>query len=245
MGERDGHQGDASDGDRRAELLGGAVADDLDAAERAELERLLARDPSAAAELEEMRAVLAALPPRGSGWDDAPAPPRERLDLHEGGELDRVSALGRTGRAAPARDRRPRWFLGAAAAALVLLGVGAGVGLDELAGRPPSGPPGTLGAVEQVAVVGEPPGVEADVAVVAHTWGTETVLDVDGLPVGGAYRVALLDEEGAEVGSGSFLGSELPVECRLNAALLREDVDRLVVLDAADDVVMSADLPAV
>ncbi len=229
--------------DRRAELLGGAVSDDLDAAERAELERLLAQDPSAARELDELRLVLGALPPRGSGWDDAPAPRREDLDVRGPG----TDALAARRRAVPApqRDRRPPWLLGAAAAALVVLGVGAGAGLAALGERPPSGPPGTLGAVEQVAVVGEPPGVEADVAVVAHTWGTETVLDVAGLPAGRSYRVALLGEDGAEVGSGSFLGSEQPVECRLNAALLREDVDRLVVLDAADDVVLSADLPVV
>jgi len=72
-----------------------------------------------------------------------------------------------------------------------------------------------------------------------------TVLDVVGLPTERSYRVALLDADGAEVGPGSFLGSERPVECRLDAALLREDVDRLVVLDAADDVVLSADLPTV
>ncbi|GAA2018187.1 hypothetical protein WDZ16_09755 [Pseudokineococcus marinus] len=230
--------------DRRAELLGGAATGDLDAAERAELEALLAEDPSAAAELEDLGAVVAALPPRGSGWQEPVPPPRRTSAVAEDAPASGSGVAG-DGPADAVRRRRPPWAVAAAAAALVVVGAGVGAGVASLEDGPPEGPPGTLGALEQVAVVGEPAGVDADLAVVAHTWGTETVLDVAGLPVGGAYRVVLVGEDGAEAGSGSFLGSEGPVECRLNAALLREDVDRLVVLDAADAVVMTADLPPV
>ncbi|WP_298807078.1 hypothetical protein [uncultured Pseudokineococcus sp.] len=230
--------------DRRAELLGGAATGDLDAAERAELEALLAEDPSAAAELEDLRAVLAVLPPRGSGWQE-PVPPSRRPDPTGADATGARAAVDEPATDDLARRRRSPWAVAAAAAALVLVGAGLGAGLASGGEGAPEGPPGTLGALEQVAVVGEPAGVDADLAVVAHTWGTETVLDVAGLPVGGAYRVVLVGEDGAEAGSGSFLGSEEPVECRLNAALLREDVDRLVVLDAADAVVMTADLPPV
>ncbi|MEJ5943802.1 hypothetical protein WDZ17_00650 [Pseudokineococcus basanitobsidens] len=231
-------QGDDPGGrDRRAELLGGAATDDLDVAERAELERLLADDPSAARELEELRSVLAALPPRGSGWVEAPAPPAGDLDVGgrrgTGPHVDRAT-----------RRRRP-WALGAAAAALVVGGAGAALGVESLVERPPAGPAGTLGAVEQVELSGGPTGVDADLAVVAHTWGTETVLDVAGLEAGVDYRLVLLDRTGRQVSSGGFVGADAVVECRLNAPVLREDARRLAVLGTGGETVLAADLPPV
>ncbi|WP_369053963.1 hypothetical protein [Kineococcus terrestris] len=232
--------GVAEEGDRRAELLGAAATGDLSPAEAAELDALAAADPSVAEELRAHREVLAALPPRGSGWDEPVPPPGPVLP----GGATRGSAAGA---GAPQRRRTASRWVGAAAAVVVGAGIGAGavtVG-REVADRPVQGPPGTLGAVEELVVLGEPEGVRADVALVAHTWGTETVLDVAGLPAGREYAVVLVRGDGAEAGSGSFLGSRVPVECRLNAAVLREDVAAVEVRDADGALVLRSEAPAV
>ncbi|WP_369068511.1 hypothetical protein [Kineococcus terrestris] len=232
--------GVAEEGDRRAELLGAAATGDLSPAEAAELDALAAADPSVAEELRAHREVLAALPPRGSGWDEPVPPPGPVLP----GGPPRADAV--TTGALHRRRTASRW-VGAAAAVVVGAGIGAGavtVG-REVADRPVQGPPGTLGAVEELVVLGEPEGVRADVALVAHTWGTETVLDVAGLPAGREYAVVLVRGDGAEAGSGSFLGSRVPVECRLNAAVLREDVAAVEVRDADGALVLRSEAPAV
>ncbi|WP_432546719.1 hypothetical protein [Kineococcus sp. SYSU DK004] len=241
--ERDDPAGeDPAAQDRRAELLGAAAVGDLSPAEARELDALAAADPSVAEELRAHREVLAALPPRGSGWDEPVPPPGPVLP---GG------ATGAGPAAAPAgalhRRRTASRWVGAAAAVVVGAGIGAGavtVG-REVADRPVQGPPGTLGAVEELVVLGEPEGVRADVALVAHTWGTETVLDVAGLPAGREYAVVLVRGDGAEAGSGSFLGSRVPVECRLNAAVLREDVAAVEVRDEDGALVLRSEAPAV
>lgn len=118
----------------------------------------------------------------------------------------------------------------------------------------PSGAPGELGVQEPVSftdpdLAGEDAESGAEVtvdgALVAHTWGTETVLELTGLPVGGSYSVVLVGEDGQEIESGSFLGSERPVECRMNGALLREDVDRLEIRAEDGTPLTSAELPDV
>jgi len=156
------------------------------------------------------------------------------------------------------RDRRPRRIrvtaavLGAAAALVVggAVGglVGALAGSARTGGGDPSGvtgPPGTLGAVEAVDFRGEPSGSRIDGAVVAHTWGTETVLEVDGLDPAAGYGVVVVGTDGRRVDSGGFVGSTVTVDCRVNAALLREDVAAIEIEDAGGDVVAAADLPRV
>jgi len=102
-----------------------------------------------------------------------------------------------------------------------------------------------LGASEPVSFSDPGVGVDVDGSLVAHTWGTETVLEVDGLPVGDPFTVVLVGEDGREIESGSFLGSEVPVDCRMNGAVLREDVDRLEIRDDAGVTITAAELPEV
>lgn len=135
-------------------------------------------------------------------------------------------------------------LLGVAAAGLVIGAVG-GFHLPRAETPPPVGGPGTLGAVEAVNFQGEPPGVEFDGSVVAHTWGTETLLTVTGLPSGEFYSVVVVDEAGEEVGSGTFLGSEVEINCAVNAAALREEVTSVEIRAESGDVVASAALPRV
>ncbi|MBB2957496.1 hypothetical protein [Pseudoclavibacter helvolus] len=135
-------------------------------------------------------------------------------------------------------------LLGVAAAGLVIGAVG-DFHLPRADTPPPVGGPGTLGAVEAVNFQGEPSGVEIDGSVVAHTWGTETLLTVTGLPSGEFYSVVVDDEAGEEVGSGTFLGSEVEINCAVNAAALREEVTSVEIRAESGDVVASAALPRV
>lgn len=116
---------------------------------------------------------------------------------------------------------------------------------DGLVAEEPLGPPGELGSQEPVSFSDPGAGVEVDGALVAHTWGTETVLVIDGLTPGDAFTVVLVGADGQEIESGSFLGSEVPVDCRMNGAVLREDVERLEIRDDAGQAITAAALPDV
>ncbi|NYF14245.1 hypothetical protein HDC34_002572 [Pseudoclavibacter sp. JAI123] len=161
------------------------------------------------------------------------------------GEADEAAAAD----AAPVTPlRRPR-FGGAMLAGIAAVGLVVGVIGGFFLPRPetptPVGDPGTLGAVEPVDFQGEPVGVEIDGSVVAHTWGTETLLTVNGLPSGEFYSVVVVDAAGEDVGSGTFLGSEVEINCAVNAAALREEVTSVEIREESGDVVASAALPRV
>lgn len=141
------------------------------------------------------------------------------------------------------RYRRP--LLAAAAAALLVIGGVGGAALSNLQQAPPTGPPGTLGAVEDVQLQGSPTGTTIDATLIAHTWGTETVLAIDGLPVGESYEVVLVRTDGTELDSGTFLGAAQTVTCRMNAAVLRGEVAALQIRSTAGTVLASSDLPRV
>ncbi|PPF33369.1 hypothetical protein [Pseudoclavibacter sp. AY1H1] len=179
---------------------------------------------------------------RGSGSD------RDRdSDSDSGSDRDRDRYT--EARAAPVTPLRRRRFGGAllagVAAVGLLVGVVGGFFLPRPETPPPVGDPGTLGAVEPVDFQGEPAGVEIDGSVVAHTWGTETLLTVTGLPSGEFYSVVVVDATGDDVGSGTFLGSEVEINCAVNAAALREEVTSVEIRGESGDVVAAAALPRV
>lgn len=138
--------------------------------------------------------------------------------------------------------RRPA-VLVLAAAACVALGAGLGLVVPAALDAPPSGPPGTLGATETVDFTGEPSGARVDGELVAHTWGTETLLEIDGVEVGDDYRVVVIDLAGEEHDSGTFIGSTATVVCRMNAAVLREEVAAVEIRDSAGAPVAVAEVP--
>lgn len=236
--------------DRREQLLAAAATGALDADEQAELDALLRADPQAREELEALRRDVEGLgawrAPDGEGWLDAE--PSQRLDARVA-SLGVAATSGRAsgGRATAAVGRR-RGRLVLAAALLVLAGSGGTLALQAVTGeRPVEGPPGTLGAVETLAPVRgdsrEPADVQA--AFVAHTWGTEAVLDVRRTRPGAAYAVYVVDEAGREVEAGGFLGSPVEVHCRVNAAVARQDVTGLRIVDARGATVARAPAPRV
>ncbi|MDQ3628431.1 MAG: hypothetical protein M3419_06435 [Actinomycetota bacterium] len=225
---------------RLHELMGAAALGSLSAAESQELERLLQADPDARRELEEMRATVAMLPPAGSGvpFEVAPSPQLEERVAGALGSPPPPTLVPVTG---PGRSRA--WALVAAAAALVLVAGLGGWTVGQREPGVPTGPPGTLGANEPISFTGEPPGVEVDASIVAHTWGTETVMTVDGLEQG-AYTVQVVGADGETVDSGTFIAPARGItDCRMIAALLRQEAEAIVVSDSDGDVVMSSQLP--
>ncbi|WP_423922777.1 hypothetical protein ACPEEZ_03415 [Frigoribacterium sp. 2-23] len=256
--------------DRRAELMAAWLADDLSANEADELEAMRRVDPTIDAELasfgdvtdrlgavatwhadepgEELRRRVEAIAADdvgpGTGADAGAASAGSR-----GLEEARVVASPRRASSRPSRlgrgpgARRP-WLLAVGAAACVALGLGAGVLLATPRDTVVAGPPGTLGATEHVDFSGAPSGVDVDGDVVAHTWGTETVLTVDGLAAGDEFSVVVVTDSGQEFSSGTFLGADTIVDCRLNAAVLREEVVKVEVRDAAGTDIAVAELPA-
>ena len=132
----------------------------------------------------------------------------------------------------------------AGAAACLVVGAGLGLLLPELLTPGVSGPPGTLGAIEHVDFEGEPDGVSVGGDLVAHTWGTETVLKVAGLGEG-SYRVVVIDTQGLEHDSGAFLGSRREIDCRMNAAVLRGDVASVAIRSDSGQTVATAAVPQI
>lgn len=214
--------------DRRAELVAAALADELSPAEAAELEALRSVDPTIDVELAELREIVGALPVPSA-------------DL---GRRVREAVEAEQRPVAPLRPRRA-WAVALGAAACLAVGAAGAVAWDAVASRPPTGAPGTLGAHEAIDFIGEPADVSIEASLVAHTWGTETFLEIDGLPVGDDYSVVLVDGEGRSVDSGSFIGSMATVDCRMNAALLREAVTSVLIEDESGAVVATAELPPV
>lgn len=222
--------------------MGAALAGEMTADERAELAALIEADPALGVELEQLGATVADLRCDVDGWREES--PSEKL-------RDRV--LAATVDPAPApqpRARAPRrrsfWAPAACFAGGVLVTAAGFLLAPGLQDGPPEGPPGTLGAVEAVALDGGPGAVDGariDASLVAHTWGTETVLEVEGLPVGEGYDVVLVGADGQEYDSGSFLASAVTIDCRMNAAVMRADVERLEIRQDDGAVVTAATLP--
>ena len=221
-------------GGRREELIAAALAGELSPEEAVEFDRLRSEDPTVDRELASFGVVVDRLGDLG-GWEEgeASAALRSRvLRIEEEEE-------------APARPRRGRLALavGAVAASVAVGALGATL-LQGAGERPVAGPPGTLGAVETIAFE-ESTAVDVEGSVIAHTWGTETVLRASGFAVGESYDLVLVTESGERLPSGSFLGSAVEIDCEMNAAVPRESVAAVEIVATGGDVVASAELPVV
>jgi hypothetical protein len=242
---------------QREALIIAALAGELDTDGLRDFDGACALDPSLLQDFRELQHLTERLDRAELEWDEAELPP---------GLLDRVLAAtgqdDRENRSAdddgasvadaiplrgfsPRRQRRraPRVLVGAAAAAsLLVIGALGGSVITDLVDAPPSGPPGTLGAVEDISFSSSPDGTLFDAALVAHTWGTETFLEVDGLDVGRSFEVVLVREDGTEYVSGAFIGSEQTITCQMNAAVMREDVSQLQIRDDSGAVVATSEV---
>jgi hypothetical protein len=222
---------------RRAELIAAALAGELTESETAELDAMRATDPTIDAEMASLDDVVARLGTLRDGWRTTDEPERVVERAINGGDAEPASVA-----VTPARRRR--WPAVVSAAACLALGLALGVAVTRQPG-PPVGPPGTLGAIEHIEFAGVPDGVRIDGDLIAHTWGTETVLAITGLPEGDAYEVVVISDDGDEYGSGTFLGSAVAIDCELNAAALREDVAAVEIRDERGQVLATAAVPPV
>ncbi|PPG86044.1 hypothetical protein C5C95_15475 [Rathayibacter sp. AY1B7] len=242
MIDRDQPDGDQPGG-RREELLAAALAGDLSAEEAREFESLRAADPSIDRELASFGSVVDRVGALGR-WEEAEPSPelRSRVAALAGERPERAESARAPRRRAP---RRRAVLAVAAAAALLVVGGVAGAALRSAEERPVAGPPGTLGAVEAIAFDERTEGVTLDGSLVAHTWGTETILRGTGFALGESYDLVLVTGSGERLPSGSFLGSSAELDCEMNAAVLRESVAAVEITDAGGALVASAALPAV
>jgi len=67
---------------------------------------------------------------------------------------------------------------------------------------------------------------------------------MDGISDGGPYDVVLVDRSGVDRPSGTFLGSTVTIECRMNAAVLRGDVAEIEIRGSDGVVLASAQVPS-
>lgn len=245
---------------RRALLISGAISGELTTSERNELDALRRQDPTVDTEIDELTEILRFTEATVPAWDrSTPSDAlRDRVlavqeeSAHEDA-LREPAVVGAAGRADGALDagagaivtplRRRPWLLVVGAAACVAIGAGGVLLTQPTVPGPPTGPPGTLGAIEQISFTGEPTGVTIDGALIAHTWGTETVLNITGLTEANPYDVVLVTTSGDSLDSGSFLGSTVAIDCEMNAAVMRESVASVEVQDASGTVVARAELP--
>ncbi|WP_248580267.1 hypothetical protein [Nocardioides sp. InS609-2] len=103
----------------------------------------------------------------------------------------------------------------------------------------PEGP-----VVEAISFTG-PASVTTKAGLINHTWGTELLLDVEGLEAARSFDVVYLTAQGDEVPAGSLLAVDgVLMVCRFNAATLRRDV-RQIVVRRAGDALLTAELPTV
>lgn len=231
--------------DRWAELVAAALAGELTPAESLEFDALRRSDRARADEFAALEEVAGRLRQGDLGWTT----PRDAGDLYARIEasVDRgdPTVVG----AAPVLPlvRRPRrWVAPLVGAACLAAGLVIGAnGVGVLRAPVPSGPPGTLGAVEQIEVRDDIGGIDVSAEVVAHTWGTEAYLEASGLDVGATYELVFVGEDGTEFTAGEVLGSDVPIVCRMNAAVLRGDAARMELRDTGDAVIAHAELPSV
>ncbi|MFG6503396.1 hypothetical protein [Microbacterium sp. P05] len=226
--------------DRIEELIAAVVAGNATPAEVDELDRLRPAHPWIDDELAAMRAIDERLREADVTWttpgDAGALRARILSEIPSASPRERPDARAELGR------RRRRWTTPLLAAACLVVGVVIGIAAPTFTSMPPSGPPGTLGAVESIDLRDEVVGVRLDAELVAHTWGTEAVLDATGLDVGATYSVVFIAADGTEFSAGQILGSEVPIHCRVNAAVMRADAVRLEIRDADAGLVAVANL---
>jgi hypothetical protein len=212
---------------RYREQIGAFVLGKLDGGERKAIQTHLNSCPVCQAEVKELEPVVAALADADPNRiDEEPWPPG---DLEE---LTLAPILGEIQRAR--RRRRPfRWSaLAAAAICVVAIGLAGFVGLLEPAV-----------ALEPLSF-SVAPGMEVEGHLIEQARGTEIRLVVSGSRDGQTHRVTLVSEDGERVNAGTFIGiGERTLRGTFNAALLREDADKLEVRTPGGELVFFAKLP--
>jgi hypothetical protein len=212
---------------RYREQIGAFLLGKLDGGERTAMQTHLNSCPFCQAEVRELEPVVAALADASPDRiDEDPLPPEE---LEESTLAPILGEKHRVRR----RSGQFRWStLAAAAICVVVVGLAGFVGLLE------------------PAVALEPlrfsvaPGMEVEGHLIEHARGTEIRLVVSGSRDGQTHRVTLVSEDGEQVNAGTFIGiGDRTLRGTFNAALLREDADKLEVRTPGGELVFFAKLP--
>lgn len=120
---------------------------------------------------------------------------------------------------------------GAAAAAVLVLGLAI---TDD-------GPAEVAVPTEPVELVVSDDDVDADAALINHTWGVEVRLTASGFDDGRRYRVVIVGTDGRRHPAGAFVGvGGREMVCNLNSAVLRPDASGFEVRDRRGVVVVSS-----
>jgi hypothetical protein len=212
---------------RYGEQIGAFLLGKLDVGEQTAMQSHLNSCPVCQAEVRELEPVVAALADAAPDRiDEYPWPPG---DLEESTLAPILEEIQRA-----RRRRRPfRWSaLAAAAICVVAIGLAGFVGLLEPAV-----------ALEPLSF-SVAPGMVVEGHLIEHARGTEIRLVVSGSQDGQTHRVTLVSEDGERVNAGTFIGiGERTLRGTFNAALLREDADKLEVRTPGGELVFFAKLP--
>src|SRR5215204_971671 len=213
---------------RYREQIGAFLLGKLDEGERTAMQTHLNSCPICQAEVRELEPVVGALADASPDRiDEAPWPPEDLKELTLAPILEEMHRARR-------HRRRSRWSaLAAAAIFVVAIGLAGFTWLLEPA----------VALVEPVPF-SVAPGMEVEGHLIEHDSGTEIRLVVSGLRDGQTYRVTLVSEDGERVNAGTFIGiGERTLRGMFNAALLREDADKLEVRTPSGELVFFAKLP--
>lgn len=215
---------------RCRELLGAHLFGQLEPEEEAELRRHLENCPQCRAEEADLRAVADLLDEDAEYLSAEEPPPHLKEKVIE-------EVFGDGARGSP---RMSLPILATAAAVVVVL-IGAAslfIGFSDS-----GGPPG-LGDEEPISFDSASEGVRvAEAAVVAHTWGTEVLMEVEGLGDGEVYNVEIEREDGTAARGGTLIGvGENEIDCALNAAVLRHNAESITITDSSGAVVLRSEL---
>jgi hypothetical protein len=236
---------------RQRELLGSFALGHLTAAEATGLRAHLDGCPACRLELAELATLVPDLrgvslralgsidtPPAGLGTDIVAVVAQERVLRDRRQRKDR------------ARRRLARG-LTAAAAAIAVLAVGLQVGRatapqQNVSALPSASPSLPAIPMEPVRLAVGSSAISVQNAVlIPHTWGVEMKFVASGLEAGTVYRAWFVGRSGERMPAGEFLGvGAKSLKCNMQAALLRADTSRFVVVDPAGRTVLSGDLPA-
>jgi hypothetical protein len=212
---------------RYREQIGAFLLGKLDGEERTAIQTHLNSCPVCQAEVRELEPVVAALADAAPDRiDEDPLPPG---DLEESTLAPILGEIHRARR----RRRQFQWSaMAAAAICVVVVGLAGFVGLLEPAV-----------ALEPL-LFSVAPDMEVEGHLIEHARGTEIRLVVSGSRDGQTHRVTLVSEDGERVNAGTFIGiGERTLRGTFNAALSREEADKLEVRTAGGELVFFAKLP--
>lgn len=156
---------------------------------------------------------------------------RAQADAHRAAADSAAASEQRSRASLPRRRFLALGGLAASAGAAVALG-GRSL-LDDDQPAPPT---------ESITLAGLPQGVQASAKLINHTWGVELLLTISGLPDGRRYDAVYRAKDGRELAAGGFVGTQREALCRMNGALLRDELQTIEIRRPDGETLLSSRL---